>query len=598
MSCTWDLLDDRQKHALAHCSVFRGGFDVAAAEAVVHHGRARARRARGSGRPLAPPPVRPPAFPGESRFGNYETIRAFAGQELARRGEDDAARTRHSAFFLAAGTAWENEAWHGGIESLQRLGLERENLLAALERSAASGNASEVLRALIALFPIFASQSPCTTFLSLARAARDEERLASVDLRLRARYLLVRGRARQLLSEHAASRADFHAALLAARAASDTRLVARSLVSLGAADRCEGRVNEARKPLGAALRLFEELGDDRAVAVVLGAMGALDLATGALDKARPVLLRAFDMLAGLADEPTRGMVLVDLGLVEQERGDLEAAQFTFDQAIEVHRGCGNLRYAALAMGHRAGVDYEAGVLEGARSRYGEAIAAAASLGDLEQLAHFGAALGAVLACSGERAEALRAFEDAGRCARQQQDPRVAACVALHRATADLVWDDAEAARRREAMAAGLANQSNDVRFARRMMQRKLGDAPAREETDEGALVVAEDASFVRSPEGQLLPLGRRDALKRVLVALAWRRVDSPGKAVPHDVLVAAGWPGQKLEQSVALNRLNVTLTRAPQARPAGRPSPSRRRAPARPGGAARAATDVKGSAAA
>ena len=93
-----DLLDDTEKTLLARCSVFAGGFDLAAACAV-----------GGCGDDLATLDVldalvrksllvadRPA---GRTRFSMLETIRQFAEEQLVARGEATAVRTAHACHF-------------------------------------------------------------------------------------------------------------------------------------------------------------------------------------------------------------------------------------------------------------------------------------------------------------------------------------------------------------------------------------------------------------------------------------------------------------------------------------------------------------------
>jgi predicted ATPase/class 3 adenylate cyclase len=98
-----DLLDDTEKILLARCSVFAGGFDLAAACAVGGCGDefttldlldALVRKSllvadRSSGR---------------TRFSMLETIRRFAGEQLVHNGEADDARAGHARYFAGRET--------------------------------------------------------------------------------------------------------------------------------------------------------------------------------------------------------------------------------------------------------------------------------------------------------------------------------------------------------------------------------------------------------------------------------------------------------------------------------------------------------------
>ena len=95
---SYDLLDDTEKTLLARCSVFAGGFDLAAACAV-----------GGCGDDLATLDVLDALVrksllvadrsAGRTRFSMLETIRQFAEEQLVASGEADEARTAHARHF-------------------------------------------------------------------------------------------------------------------------------------------------------------------------------------------------------------------------------------------------------------------------------------------------------------------------------------------------------------------------------------------------------------------------------------------------------------------------------------------------------------------
>ena len=95
---SYDLLDDAEKTLLARCSVFSGGFDLAAACAV-----------GGCGDDLATLDVLDALVrksllvadrsTGRTRFSMLETIRQFAEEQLVTLGEATAARTAHARHF-------------------------------------------------------------------------------------------------------------------------------------------------------------------------------------------------------------------------------------------------------------------------------------------------------------------------------------------------------------------------------------------------------------------------------------------------------------------------------------------------------------------
>src|ERR1700722_10311179 len=170
---SWDLLDEPDRRALARCSVFHGGFSLAAADVVLGEpalDRVQSLRDKSLLRVLA---REAPAEPGGAaarppatiRFSLYEAVRQLAAEKLVERGEGDLVGQRHAACYLAAGgahaAAWERA---GSVDALDRIGEELPNLLAVVDRAldgpSSSASVSEALRALMVIDPVLATRGP------------------------------------------------------------------------------------------------------------------------------------------------------------------------------------------------------------------------------------------------------------------------------------------------------------------------------------------------------------------------------------------------------------------------------------------------------
>jgi predicted ATPase len=184
---SYDLLDEGEQARFARLAVFEGGFDLAAAEAVVHGpddpapdlldalqsllDKSLVRQAPGAAaceggctlEAIAAVCAEPPGDTAaaldlagtlvassllhqhvaddEPRFVMLDTVREYAGELLAASGEAEQIRARHCAYFTALAEAAE----HGLLQHEQqrwfeRIAAERQNLRAAVAWSAAQGD--------------------------------------------------------------------------------------------------------------------------------------------------------------------------------------------------------------------------------------------------------------------------------------------------------------------------------------------------------------------------------------------------------------------------------------------------------------------------
>jgi len=78
--------------------------------------------------------------------------------------------------------------------------------------------------------------------------------------------------------------------------------------------------------------------------------------------------------------------------------------------------------------------------------------------------------------------------------------------------------------------------------------------------DDGTpLVVHPDGDWFRPPHGERVDCRRRRVIKRLLSALVRVRLDDPGAHLRGVELVAASWPGERMGESSARNRLHVAV---------------------------------------
>lgn len=85
------------------------------------------------------------------------------------------------------------------------------------------------------------------------------------------------------------------------------------------------------------------------------------------------------------------------------------------------------------------------------------------------------------------------------------------------------------------------------------------DARSQQPRSDG-YAIATDGSWFRKPDGDRIELVDRKSLMRVLGALCDKRANAPGETLTVVELLAAGWPGERVEARSGANRVYVALT--------------------------------------
>jgi predicted ATPase/class 3 adenylate cyclase len=140
---SYDLLDGGHRRLLDRLSVFEGGIDLAAAEAVSGPSSELGIDVVDGLVSLADQSlIRSVDTSGDPRFTVLETIRAYTAEMLAGRGETAAVTERHAAWFLELAQRIAPElAGADQRRLLEQLELEHDNFRAVLDRATAAGDA-------------------------------------------------------------------------------------------------------------------------------------------------------------------------------------------------------------------------------------------------------------------------------------------------------------------------------------------------------------------------------------------------------------------------------------------------------------------------
>ncbi|WP_233261325.1 adenylate/guanylate cyclase domain-containing protein [Vitiosangium sp. GDMCC 1.1324] len=353
---SWNLLEPAERAALAQCSVFRGGFSLEAAEAVllfppggpdvmeiIH-----SLRSKSLLRAYAPD-----GLSGELRLGMYESIRQYASSRLAERGEGTILASRHAGCYLAlARRLSARMRGEGGELAFRRLALERENLLAACDNAlavvpATEGSLERALGALVALEPDVTARGPVG--ITLSRLDRALELSATVDVEplLRAEALAVRGRTHHGAGQLAAAWRDMEAARSAFSELGAMDREKRVLVDLSIVARDEGDIGTAWELVKEAQEL-PSVGDRWMDAYAVGNLGILELGRHGAGAALPHLRTALELFRAVGDVAFEVGFLTNYAMAIGESGGTAEAVVLLEEAMEKASRVGDRAGHALA----------------------------------------------------------------------------------------------------------------------------------------------------------------------------------------------------------------------------------------------------------
>ncbi len=376
---SWGLLGAQAKQDLARCAVFRGGFTLSGAAAVL-----------GGARDLVPRlddlvdqsllQVETDGR-GRSRYSFFEFVRLYARERLAAGGEALSTREDHAdwCLSLAGGHALDVMRSSRGAACLERWAAELENLRAAFyrtcdwddgRRAAALAEmlvARELIQgSLVRIIPVvdrvLAVPSATAAALALVRVQRASAcqlagRTREAEQELRGALEAVSPARRPLALAQAArilvrmDRLDDAAELLteAQDLAEHPMDLAQVLTRLGEFHRARSDHGEARRCLEEALKLDEAIGATVMAAANHGELGQLHREDGSLDQARDHLEACLALSRELGNTRLEGLTRLDLAEVCRAQGNDRDAGRHGTAALERFRRLRSPRHEVLAM---------------------------------------------------------------------------------------------------------------------------------------------------------------------------------------------------------------------------------------------------------
>ena len=405
---SWELLSDDEKRALARCSVFRGGFSVDAAEAVLGT----------NGLAELESLVDKSLVRRDGRFAMSETIRDYAAERLAALGEEADASKKHVAYYAAFAEARAAELrGKGAIAAVADLRAEADNILEAHRRLRVTDRAAAASIAL-AINVLIAMRGPVELQRELLDAAVADAEPSGPSLHVRA--LVARARARLIRGDTGGAEADADAALEIASRTKDDALRARALDGHARVDLERGRSDRTRAEVDEALALYRKLGDRSNEASTLALLASVHIKQGRIDESRGILESALALQRDLGDRVAMMSLLGNLGIVHHwqdrdeeakrcyraaleialelgdwreeavdriniallllDEGALDEARAEFERALEIQRAAGHRQYVGNVLGSLASLDMVEGNETAARRRLEEVLAIFRELG--------------------------------------------------------------------------------------------------------------------------------------------------------------------------------------------------------------------------
>ena len=435
---SWDLLAPHERAALAQCSVFEGGFDLEAAEAVIDL----------SPWPDAPWPmdtveslvdqslVRAIPLPdGETRFGLFRSIHDYARDKLTdpsairdAEGEPvggaealEEASIRHAGHYARWGELEELDQLHthGAEDARKRLSADLDNLVAASRNALRLDDGETAGLAALGALALLESTGPFSLAEQLAMRVLDADLSEMLAVRVRLELGVVLNRSGQAdpASEH------FGVALDTARRAREPKLEAHALLGLASSHLHRGQLEEAEASLRQALERLRRAPDDTVESAVLRELAhVVGIRGGRFDEGAKAAQRALRIQERAGNVAGEASTYSYLGAIHAIQGQFDAGIEAYEKSRDLAQQVGDRRTAGLSQGMLASIYSLTKRYDEAAAAFREAIRIQSSIGDRVHEAMHVANYGHLLKLLDRLDESIRWFERAIDLARDIGNP--------------------------------------------------------------------------------------------------------------------------------------------------------------------------------
>ncbi len=567
---SFELLQPWERDALGQCAVFRDGFYLEAAEAVIdlsaHRGAPDVLTVLES--LVAQSLLRTEAaaeLPDEVRVRHFGAVREHAAKMLA--SDTGEVRRRHARYYRDAA-----ERWDEGIESpdeaacTARLVIELPNLEVAYEAS--EDDPETAARLALVLHMAYQRRGPFGRQRELVEEARALA-ARSGERGLLARAELAVARVLRWSGELAESDGALERALASAVEAGDVATEASCARNLAANRFRDGDLDAFGRHLQHALEAAQRSGRASDEVNARNGLGYLYAERGDTEVAQTELERALRLAQQTEIPGLIALVHASLSELTLRAERLKETERHASAAIAVYERLGYLRQWAREHLVRGWARMLEGDLEGAEADADAALERARWLGLAGPAAEARELGGLVAFLRGDFVAAREALEE-----------RAAAIPAGH-PRHERTWAYVGAARARlgheTAAEEAFARVGDGDAVTRALLAFARGtsiplDSSAGAEARriaamaEGAtagvrLNVAGDGRSFSVGEDEPVDLTRRRALRGILEALVAQHVVAPGEPISLDGVLDAGWPGERMSPESGARRVYVTINR-------------------------------------
>jgi predicted ATPase/class 3 adenylate cyclase len=330
-----DLLTERERILFRRLAVFAGGWTLEAAEAVCSGGEIAETEVMDRLCELVDKSLVMVVSEG-GRYRLLETVRQYADEWLTQSGESDATRMRHAAFYLGFAEKVAPELLGPAQPAgLQRLDLERENLLAAHGWYLRSEGAAEQHYRLVHAIKHYWFMRG---LLNLGHRVTVEALTHSggaTDSIARGKALWVAGQICNFMGRYEEAQGYLGASLAIARALDDRDVMVVVLNNLSFAALGQGDRTNARLHCEEAYALAQKMGDKRRIVTASNSLAQLHRLEGDLESAERLYRECERLAREIGNREFTTVALLNLAMVAIANGSARRAAALLLEVLDI-----------------------------------------------------------------------------------------------------------------------------------------------------------------------------------------------------------------------------------------------------------------------